>query len=105
MVGEFPGRKRVAARLHTIEPAAPVCDWRDDQVYARLAGIDRAGLMWEWLRRDPGYIAWHARASVVTRGHASGDVPDVDPIQWGLHFRRESGPHGPRRPADLACRL
>ncbi|WP_406693891.1 transcriptional regulator domain-containing protein [Sphingomonas cannabina] len=40
--------------------------------------------MWEWLRRDPDYIAWHARASVATRG-VSGIGPD--PSRWGLHFR------------------
>ncbi|MFC3698829.1 transcriptional regulator domain-containing protein [Sphingobium xenophagum] len=54
--------------------------WRESTAYARLRGIDRAGIMWEWLRRDPDYIAWHARASSVTRGR-------VDPRAWGLHFR------------------
>ena len=29
-----------------------VTDWRDAQTYRRLHAIDRAGLMWEWLRRD-----------------------------------------------------
>lgn len=66
-----------------IDPAPR--DWRDDHLYARLYGIDRAGLMWEWLRRDPGYVAWYARASLATRGTAS------DPTQWGIHFRRASG--------------
>ncbi|TKV40636.1 transcriptional regulator domain-containing protein [Sphingobium yanoikuyae] len=54
--------------------------WRDWRLYARLMGIDRAGLMWEWLRRDSGYIAWHAGARASTHGAA-------DPGQWGLHFR------------------
>ncbi|WP_374414940.1 transcriptional regulator domain-containing protein [Novosphingobium colocasiae] len=54
--------------------------WHENTAYARLHGIDRAGLMWEWLRRDPDYIAWHARASSATRGRA-------DPRAWGLHFR------------------
>jgi len=55
-------------------------DWRNPAPYAELRGIDRAGLMWEWLRRDPAYVAWHATASRVTRGSA-------DPAGWGLHFR------------------
>lgn len=55
--------------------------WQDDTVYVCLRDIDRAGLMWEWLRRDPEYIAWHARASRVTGGRI------VDPGRWGLHFR------------------
>jgi hypothetical protein len=37
--------------------------------------------MWEWVRRDAGYIAWHAKASAVTRGVAP------EPRAWGLHFR------------------
>ncbi|WP_414711472.1 transcriptional regulator domain-containing protein [Sphingobium yanoikuyae] len=54
--------------------------WRNSRLYSRLKGIDRAGLMWEWLRRDSGYIAWHAGARASTRGSA-------DPGRWGLHFR------------------
>ena len=61
-----------------------LADWRSRTCYARLAGIDRAGLMWEWLRRDPDYIAWQARASTATRGAAPAHY---DPVQWGLHFR------------------
>ncbi|MGH6616432.1 transcriptional regulator domain-containing protein [Sphingomonas sp.] len=59
-------------------------NWRDAARYRSLAGIDRAGLMWEWLRRDPDYIAWYARASDVTRG--VGAMPP-DALSWGLHFR------------------
>ena len=55
-------------------------DWRNPAAYAVLRRIDRAGLMWEWLRRDPGYIAWHAQASQITRGPAHS-------ADWGLHFR------------------
>lgn len=55
--------------------------------YAGLRDVDRAGLMWEWLRRDPDYIAWYTRASTATCGAGSGAVP----VQWGLLFRR-----GPR---------
>ncbi|WP_424141287.1 transcriptional regulator domain-containing protein [Sphingosinicella ginsenosidimutans] len=75
--------------------------WRDGRRYSGLRGIDRAGLMWEWLRRDPGYIAWYARASEATRGHAA---TEIEPVQWGLHFRRASGPRSTRGPDHLACR-
>lgn len=61
-------------------------DWWDPSHYARLGGIDRAGLMWEWLRRDPDYIAWHIRASTATRGAGMPDT-ESNPVQWGLHFR------------------
>ncbi|WP_373285444.1 transcriptional regulator domain-containing protein [Novosphingobium endophyticum] len=78
--------------------APGLADWRDDRVYERLSGIDRAGLMWEWLRRDPGYVEWHARASRVTGGARSV------PRGWGLHFRRRSGPRCAFGPDHLACR-
>ncbi|QCI78806.1 hypothetical protein E6W36_01835 [Hankyongella ginsenosidimutans] len=58
-------------------------DWRNGDDYARLRGIDRAGLMWEWLRRVPGYVAWYTRASTATRGV----LPTIDdPAQWGFTF-------------------
>jgi hypothetical protein len=41
-------------------------DWRDPAAYAALCRIDRAGLMWEWLRRNSDYVAWHAKASQAT---------------------------------------
>lgn len=63
--------------------AAAVPDWRDAEPYRRLHGIDRAGLMWEWLRRDAGYVAWYASATAVTRG---AGVP-ADASRWGVHFR------------------
>jgi hypothetical protein len=44
--------------------------------------------MWEWLRRDPGYVAWYTRASTATRGATS----DESAARWGLHFRGGSGP-------------
>jgi hypothetical protein len=44
-------------------------DWRDAQAYAPLLDIDRSGFAWEWLRRDPCYVA------------ARGE----DAAQWGLH--------------------
>lgn len=77
-------------------------DWRDEAAYLRLISIDRAGLMWEWLRREEDYIAWHTRASRATKGIAE---PAADgALQWGLHFRRRPGPGSPGRPDHLACR-
>ncbi|WP_449474629.1 transcriptional regulator domain-containing protein [Sphingobium chungangianum] len=74
-------------------------DWRDPAPYRRLRGIDRAGLLWEWLRRDPAYVAWYTSASKATRDHGG----QADPLIWGLHFRRGSGPRVPRSPPDLGC--
>lgn len=70
--------------------------WNDAASYAYLRNADRAGLMWEWLRRDPGYLAWHVQASSVTGG------PRCDILDWGLHFRRRTGPGLSLGPDSLA---
>jgi hypothetical protein len=63
-------------------------DWQNPVEYQRLRKIDRAGLMWEWLRRDPGYIAWHCQASRATAGQAATTkTPGGTIADWGLHFR------------------
>lgn len=78
-------------------PSRP--DWRDPAPYRRLSGIDRAGMRWEWLRRDPAYVAWYTSASKATR-----DQPGAaDRLTWGLHFRRGPGPGVTRRAPGLAC--
>ncbi|CAN5173120.1 hypothetical protein BH10PSE12_BH10PSE12_37760 [soil metagenome] len=41
--------------------------------------MDRAGIMWEWLRRDPAYINWYKIASLAPRASASPSI-------WGLQF-------------------
>ncbi|WP_353744656.1 DUF6499 domain-containing protein [Sphingomonas sp. 66-10] len=61
-----------------------MADWQDPAPYRRLKGVDRAGVMWEWLRRDPDYVAWYTSASRATRDQCRED----DPLIWGLHFRR-----------------
>lgn len=53
-------------------------DGADPELYLYLRDVDRAGLMWEFLRRDPNYIGWFVRASRITRGD-----PPV-PKRWGL---------------------
>lgn len=56
-------------------------DWREAARYRALHGIDRAGLMWEWLRRDEGYVSWFAQAGAA-RGAGLRTIES-----WGLHFR------------------
>jgi hypothetical protein len=60
--------------------------WRDQAAYRDLSQTDRSGIMWEWLRRDRDYIAWHARATANTRG--TDFTVSADLSAWGLHFRR-----------------
>ncbi|WP_442947384.1 transcriptional regulator domain-containing protein [Novosphingobium sp.] len=64
-------------------------DWRDPERYRALAGMDRAGLAWEWLRRDPAYVEWYASASELTRSGWDGGAARA----WGLHFRGGSEYH------------
>ncbi|WP_430738993.1 transcriptional regulator domain-containing protein [Sphingomonas paeninsulae] len=61
--------------------------------------------MWEWLRRDPAYIAWHRRATRAMRDGAVSATPSYGDIaDWGLHFRGKSGTRCPRSLHHLACR-
>ncbi len=67
-------------------------NWLDPESYHALAGIDRAGLMWEWLRRDPEYRSSHHQAKpIVSQSHGGLKIitlpPTVSANQWGLHFR------------------
>jgi len=70
-------------------PAAdPRPDWRDDAPYRALAGIDRAGLAWEWLRRDSGYAAMAARLGRLGGLGNQPLAPEADARAFGLCFRR-----------------
>jgi hypothetical protein len=63
-------------------------DWRDSAPYRALAGIDRAGLAWEWLRRDPAYAALSARLRRVgVRVGAAHLEMEADARGFGLCFR------------------
>lgn len=63
---------------------AHVLDWRDEAAYAPLLQADRSVLAWEWLRRDPAYIA--AAASALERRPAGGPADRrCGPGHWGLH--------------------
>ncbi|WP_443026691.1 transcriptional regulator domain-containing protein [Sphingomonas sp. Leaf21] len=55
--------------------------------------------MWEWLRRDPAYVAWYTRASMATRG---AEPPTGALQRWGLHFCRGSGDRRARRTDPVA---
>lgn len=80
---------------YKMSASGPSLDWLNEAAYQQLDGIDRAGIMWEWLRRDARYVNWHRR-TVNPRLAQSSDA-----TQWGLHFRRTSGRRGAERAADL----
>jgi hypothetical protein len=67
-------------------------DWRTEANYRSLVGLDRAGLAWEWLRRDPAYAAASAaidrRHHVGSSGFVITDAAEASwSARWGIHFR------------------
>jgi hypothetical protein len=75
-------------------PAPPTTsDFHHGNDYHDLSGSDRAGIMWEWLRRDLAYQDWYAgmrEAEIIaTKGVAIIHQPVADMCdKWGLLFRR-----------------
>ncbi|MFL0415730.1 transcriptional regulator domain-containing protein [Sphingomonas sp. 179-A 2A2 NHS] len=79
-------------------------DWRDSAPYRALIGIDRAGLAWEWLRRDPAYAALSAR---LRGADVSGDAHlqmEAGARAFGLCFRRRRCAACSSGAALMACR-
>jgi hypothetical protein len=83
-----------------VEPSATPLrpDWRDANSKKPLLKRDRAGWAWEWLRRNPDYIAQAARVSV--QGTSDGKTRPVtipatkDVAGWGLLLCRDARPPG-----------
>lgn len=60
-------------------------DWRSPSDYENLRQLDRAGLAWEFLRRDPEYQKDFARTFDATSREAIAIAE-----RWGLCFRMRS---------------
>src|SRR5690349_2183885 len=73
--------KNAGGRRMTAGKRLVSTSWRDAESYRSLSRIDRTGLMWEWTRRDPDYVAWYAQASRATGGAADAGWA---PLHWGL---------------------
>lgn len=69
----------------------PTPDWQNSERYDAVSEFDRAGLAWEFVRRDPQYrdivAVDDAAPSIVPTGVTI--VPDEPPPldTWGLSFR------------------
>ena len=68
----------------------PAPDWQNPDRYTAVSEVDRAGLAWEFVRRDPHY------RDIVISDEDIGDrasrvtiLPDEPPPldAWGLSFR------------------
>ncbi|WP_370516063.1 transcriptional regulator domain-containing protein [Novosphingobium sp. Gsoil 351] len=100
-----PARRRGAGSgRHSVDAwtSLELPNWRNSSAYSWLTGADRASLMWEWLRRDETYLAWHIKATAATGG---GVLPTAaEARHWGVHFRGGSDDLGPRCPDHLERR-
>jgi hypothetical protein len=74
--------------------------WYKDEDYHYLAGADRAGIAWEFLRRNPDYRAVAHRgprpATTISDGIELIEG-GASALRWGLLFRRRP------RPARWRC--
>jgi len=70
----------------------PNFDWQNPHAYASIEDIDRAGLAWEFVRRDPAYSALVAGDLARTCNFVGGPmlIPEAEDVAdpWGLSFRR-----------------
>lgn len=69
-------------------------DWQDSASYRSLCGLDRAGLAWEFVRRDPDYRL--ARAEPDAGPVRTGSVeiipePAALDDSWGLAYPEDGG--------------
>lgn len=95
------------------EPGEPSrADWRDPTNYKSLLTLDRSGWAWNWLRRNPDYIARTSQLLARRRLEQPGTrlrvitTSDAEEARdWGLHFRGGADPPGNRCLHLLASRL
>jgi len=81
-------------------------DWRSQHAVDALLGLDRAGLAWEFLRRNPDYREDFRQ---TLQRIASGEISEEAAVtefsrRWGVSFRLRSRPTSEREPDDLAAR-
>ena len=81
-------------------------DWRSQHAVDALLELDRAGLAWEFLRRNPDYREDFRQ---TLQRIASGEISEEAAMtefsrRWGVSFRPRSRLAGEREPDDLAAR-
>jgi hypothetical protein len=80
-------------------------DWRSQSTADALNRLDRSGLAWEFLRRNPEYRTDYGRAisDIAPVGDSqTGDTGEVA-RSWGLCFPRQPGSAGEPGPCTLAA--
>jgi hypothetical protein len=81
-------------------------DWRSQHAVDALLELDRAGLAWEFLRRNPDYREDFRQTSQrITSAEISEEAAMTEfSRRWGVSFRLRSRLAGEREPDDLAAR-
>ena len=81
-------------------------DWRSEDAVDALLQLDRAGLAWEFLRRNPDYCEdFRQTLQRVATGEIAEEAAMTEfSRRWGLSFRPRSRLAGDREPGDLAAR-
>jgi hypothetical protein len=66
-------------------------DWRSGAAYDDLEDVSLRGLAWEYLRRNPDYVANYHEITTTP-----ADTEKIDEVtkSWGLRFRGRSIPLG-----------
>lgn len=81
-------------------------DWRSQHAVDALLELDRGGLAWEFLRRNPDYredfrkTLQRIALSEISEEAAMSEFSR----RWGVSFRPRSRLAGEREPDDLAAR-
>lgn len=77
-------------------------DWRSGAAYDALDEVSLKGLAWEYLRRNPDYVADYERLA----GAAGDGATSIEVLKpWGLRFRCRPGPSGLGRACLLGSDL
>lgn len=81
-------------------------DWRSQDATDALKDLDRSGLAWEFLRRNPEYREDYRQAlQRIASGAITEEaaMAEISP-RWGLSFRPRSRRASKPPPDDLAAR-
>jgi Family of unknown function (DUF6499) len=81
-------------------------DWRSQESVDALLELDRAGLAWEFLRRNPDYREdFRQTLQRITLNEIAEEAAMTEfSRRWGLSFRPRSRLDRDREPDDLAAR-
>lgn len=78
-----------------------ISDWRSPRAAESLSNLDRAGLAWEFLRRNPNYRSDYRRVDPIAEvGRRS---PAGIGKKWGLSFRLQPRSLRNASPRNLAA--